>query len=127
MQTVLITGASSGIGKATAYVYAKNNYNLVITARRNDSLDNIKKDIEKNYDIRVTVFDVDLAQLTGADILYKHVSDNNITIDILINNAGFGIDAYFKDTDIEHQTDMLTLNMISLTKLTKLSVGKKNT
>ncbi len=123
MKTVLITGASSGIGKETAYVYAENNYNLVLVARRKENLEAIKSEIEENNKVKVNIFDIDLARTNSAEELYKKVNDANLKIDVLINNAGFGIDGYFKDMDINRIENMLILNIITLTKLTRLFVN----
>jgi len=77
-KTALITGASSGIGKETAYVYAQNGYNLVLVARRIDNLNTIKKEIEESNKIKVSVFDMDLSKLKSAEELYKKVTDANL-------------------------------------------------
>ena len=122
MKTTLITGASSGIGKETAFVYAKNNYNLILVARRLENLENIKAEIEQKYQVKVSVFSMDLSQLKSAEALYKKVSDANLTVDVLINNAGFGIYKEFAESDIEKEEQMLLLNMVTLTKLTKLFI-----
>lgn len=122
MKTVLITGASSGIGEATAYVYAKNGYNLVLTARRLKKLQEIKNNILSQYKINVYLFIVDLSLPDGAEVLFNHVIENKLKIDVLINNAGFGTLKAFKDTDIKREEQMLNLNILSLTKLTRLFV-----
>ena len=122
MKTVLITGASSGIGKEMAYVYAENNYNLILVARRKENLEAIKQNIEQKHKIQVEIFDIDLSKTDSAELLYKEVSDQNLKVDVLINNAGFGINGKFKDIDMEWEESMLILNMVTLTKLTKLFV-----
>ena len=120
MKTVLITGASSGIGKELAYVYARKNYNLIITARRKKRLEAIKKDIQSVYDVSVDVFEMDLSENHNAEKLYNKISDEALQVDVLINNAGFGIKGKFLETDIQKEEDMLVLNMIALTRLTRL-------
>ncbi len=122
MKTVLITGASSGIGKEMAYVYAENNYNLILVARRKENLEAIKIDIEQKHKIQVEIFDIDLSKTNSAELLYKKVNDKNLKVNVLINNAGFGINGKFKDIDMEWEENMLILNMLTLTKLTKLFV-----
>ena len=122
MKTVLITGASSGIGKEMAYVYAENNYNLILVARRKENLEAIKSDIEHKHKLNVQSFDIDLSQIDSAELLYKKVSEKGIKVDVLINNAGFGINGKFKEIDMEWEESMLILNMVTLTKLTKLFV-----
>lgn len=123
MKTVLITGASSGIGKELAYIFAEKNYNLVLAARRKDRLEEIKADIKNKHSASVEIFDIDLSKLDSAEELYKKVSDNNIKVDVLINNAGFGMKGGVNDIDINREENMLILNMITLTKLTRLFVG----
>jgi len=120
MKTVLITGASSGIGKELAYVYAENNYNLILVARRKEQLAAIKKDIEAKQKTKVSVFAMDLSKIDSAELVYKRVKEENIKVDVLINNAGFGVFGKFTDTDMEWEESMLILNMITLTKLSKL-------
>ena len=119
-KTVLITGASSGIGKETAYVYAQNKYNLILVARRKENLKTIKQDIEGKHKISVEIFDTDLSKTNSAEQLYKQTTDKKLKVDVLINNAGFGINDNFKDIDISKEESMLILNMITLTKLSKL-------
>ncbi|HFS67288.1 MAG TPA: SDR family oxidoreductase [Flavobacteriia bacterium] len=118
----LITGASSGIGKETAFVYAKNDYDLILVARRVKNLTAIKNDIEKKYTVKVQVVPLDLAILNAAETLFDQVKDENI--DVLINNAGFGLFGDFLDEDLKKQEQMLLLNIITLTKLTKLFAKK---
>jgi short-subunit dehydrogenase len=121
-KTALITGASSGIGKETAYVYAKNNYNLIIVARRIDNLNKIKDEIENNHQVIVEVISMDLAVLDAAENLFNKVK--NQKIDVLINNAGFGLFGDFLNQDIKQEEKMLVLNIVTLTKLTRLFAKK---
>jgi len=120
MKTVLITGASSGIGKELAYVYAENNYNLILVARREEQLEAIKKDIEAKQKNTISVFAMDLSKTDSAELLYQKVNEQKLKIDVLVNNAGFGVFGKFTDTDMEWEESMLILNMITLTKLSKL-------
>jgi len=120
MKTVLITGASSGIGKELAYVYAENNYKLILLARRKEHLEAIKKDIEAKQKVEVSVFAMDLSKTNSAEQLYQKVNEQQIKVDVLINNAGFGIFGEFMDTDMDWEESMLILNMVTLTKLSKL-------
>ncbi len=122
MKTVLITGASSGIGKETAYKYAENNYNLVLVARRINRLEMIQKEIESKYSVSVELVNLDLSKIDSADVLYNKVKSKGIDVDVLINNAGFGINDSFLDSDIDKETDMILLNVVTLTRLTKLFV-----
>jgi len=122
MKTALITGASSGIGKETAFVYAENEFNLILVARRKEKLEAIKQEIETKHNVQVEIIDVDLSKLDSAEQLYNRVKQIGSKVDVLINNAGFGINGKFIDADINNETDMLLLNIVTLTKLTKLFV-----
>jgi hypothetical protein len=120
MKTVLITGASAGIGKETAFVFAENKFDLILVARRAERLEEIKKEIESKHGVKVTVFVSDLSKPESAEKLYESVKQNKTEVDILINNAGFGTSGKFTEIDLEYETEMLMLNMVTLTKLTKL-------
>jgi len=121
-KTILITGASSGIGKELAYFYAQHKNNLILVARRIEKLTEIKSDVENKYKINTKIVEQDLSLTESADLLFEKVKNDNIHI--LINNAGFGINGLFKDMDIEHITNMLILNIVTLTRLTKLFADK---
>lgn len=127
-KTVLITGASSGIGKATAYEFASHGYNLILVARRISNLEQIKADILDKYNVEINVFGKDLSELKSAEELYQTIMDKNLNPDILINNAGFGLKGNFMEIDENKEEEMLVLNMVTLTKLCRL-FGKhfKNT
>lgn len=121
-KTVLLTGASSGIGKETAYVFAKNKYNLILVARRKERLQEIKQDIENKYKVSVQVIAMDLSNLDSAENLVQQLQQTKI--DVLINNAGFGLYGDFLMEDSKQEEKMLTLNIITLTKLTRLFADK---
>jgi 3-hydroxy acid dehydrogenase/malonic semialdehyde reductase len=88
-KTVLITGATSGIGKSSAYIFAKNGYNLILTGRRLERLNQLKEELENDYSIKVQVLNFDIRNLEDTQQFIKSI-DRSIapTIDILINNAG---------------------------------------
>ena len=123
-QTVLITGASSGIGYELAKLFAKEGYNLILTARRLERLNKLKSELEKDIsDIKITVFSEDLSLEHTAEDLFKKIKQENLNIDILINNAGMGDLNYFADSDIERLSTMLHLNINSLSKLSRLFIS----
>ncbi|MEK6628477.1 MAG: SDR family oxidoreductase [Bdellovibrionota bacterium] len=116
----LITGASSGIGFELASVFAKNKHHLILAARSTSKLESLKTEIEKNYQVVAEVVSIDLSKQNSAEELYKKIKDKNLQVDILVNNAGFGDHSLFlteEDTKIE---EMILLNILTLTKLTKL-------
>lgn len=110
----LITGASSGLGEQFALQLSQMGYDIIITARRQDRLDNIAKKIKTN----VTVIKADLSKEEDVLALYDKVKDENI--DVLINNAGFGMCGYFDSYDIDTDLSMLGVNVTALMLLTKL-------
>lgn len=120
MKTVLITGASSGIGLELAHVYAENGYNLFITARRENNLKDLKEAIEKKHNVKVDYFPLDLSKPGSAEVLHSKTKELSIKTDVLINNAGFGIFDEFVETDLNKNEMMLNLNILSLTKLSHL-------
>ncbi|MDC4297235.1 SDR family NAD(P)-dependent oxidoreductase [Acinetobacter baumannii] len=121
MKTVLITGASSGIGKAMSYKFAAEGFNLIIVARRIEALKQIKQDIESKYPaIKVHIETADLSKDGSAKQLYEKL--NSFQIDVLINNAGFGDYGFPWDVNLEKANDMINLNIKALTDLSLLYV-----
>ncbi len=116
----LITGASSGIGLAFCHLLADNGYNLVINSRSEKELKVVARDLEIKYKIIVKILPLDLSNPESAESLYKNLTEENLDIEILINNAGFGASGYFNDLSLDLQTAMLNVNLITLTKLTHL-------
>ena len=113
---VLITGASSGIGKELAKEFAKKNYELVLIARSEDKLIELKDNIEKEYNIKVHYYVSDLSNPDKCLEVYEKYKD----IDILINNAGLGDFGVFSDTKIEKDLSIINTNITGLHILTKL-------
>lgn len=120
MATVLITGASSGIGKDLAEIFASKKNDLILVARSKETLDKMAVDFEQRYGIKANVFDIDLSQPGSAIQLYDGVKDINVNIDILVNNAGVGMYGDATDMEVEKVSGMITLNIASLTELTLL-------
>lgn len=112
----VITGASSGIGEALARELASSSYNLVIVARREARLLELKKILESKYSIKVKPITLDLLSQDAAQNLYGQTKDLNV--EILINNAGFGLCNAFVDSDYKTIEDMMRLNMQIPTELT---------
>lgn len=110
----LITGASSGIGKDIAKHLSSLGYDLVIVARRENLLEELKKELKTNVEIEV----LDLSQKENCYKLFEKHKD----IDILVNNAGFGVCGCFSDTDLEKELSMINTNIVALHILTKLYV-----
>ena len=120
MQTALVTGASSGIGYEIAKIHASRGGNLVITARNEVKLNALKLELEAKYTISVYIIVKDLSLNNAALEIYNELKTNNIQINYLINNAGYGLYGSFQSTDWELESKMIQLNIVALTQLTKL-------
>lgn len=117
-KTALITGASSGIGQELARYHASRGGDLIVTARREAELRALKDELEAKHGISVHVFVADLASEEGADRLYDAISEAGHTVDILINNAGFGGQGIHTHRDLETEKAMINLNVKALVTLT---------
>jgi uncharacterized protein len=120
MATALITGASNGIGLELAKVHASKGDNLVLVARNKAKLDELKAELEKSYKISVYTIGKDLSASNAAQEVYDETKRQNIQIDYLINNAGFGDFGMFVETDWNKELQMINLNITTLTQFTKL-------
>lgn len=87
-KTVLVTGATSGFGKAIAQIFAGNGYNVCITGRRAERLSELKRDLEKEHGIKVTVLEFDVRNRKATEAAIEKLKEQIQTIDILVNNAG---------------------------------------
>lgn len=109
----LITGASSGIGKDMARVLAAQGYDLIVVARREERL----RELQKELSVKVRIEVCDLSEIQECIALYESVKDEKI--DILINNAGFGLCGEFTETDLSRELQMIDTNIQALHILTK--------
>jgi hypothetical protein len=116
----LITGASSGIGRALARYHASLGGDVIITARRGEALDALKSELEAAHNVTVTVIPLDLGAAGGAAKLYEAVKATGIRVDYLINNAGFGGHGAFLDRDLTDDLNMIRLNVEALVSLCHL-------
>lgn len=122
MATALITGASSGIGLELAKIHASNGGDLVLVARNKARLDELKTELEHTYKVKVFTIGKDLSAPDSALDVYNQTTQNNIQIDYLINNAGFGDFGMFTDSDWNKELQMINLNITTLTHFTKLYI-----
>lgn len=116
----LVTGASSGIGRDIARELAKRKYNIIAVARGKEALENLKKELEEEYKVNVDVRAMDLIDREGCKKLHNEVKERYGTIDILVNDAGFGTCGKFTETDLDKELGMIDTNIVALHILTKL-------
>ncbi len=119
-QTALITGASSGIGEAFARELASQKKNLVLVARSQDKLEQLATELEQQEQIQTLVIPQDLTEPKAGKLVYDKIKAQGWTIDLLINNAGFGDYGNFDDRSLDKQISMIQLNITVLTELTRL-------
>lgn len=117
-KTTLITGASAGIGVAYAEGFAARGSNLILVARRKDRLDGVAQAMTEKYGVTVTVFAQDLAAPGAVAKLEKAIAAKKLTVDVLINNAGFGINGFFIQEDRSRTQEEIALNIGVLVDLT---------
>ena len=110
----LVTGASSGIGKHMAYYLADKNIDLILVARNKKAMENIKKEVN----VSVKIISLDLTKIENVYKLYEQTKSEKI--DILINNAGFGLFGTFAETNLDRELEMIDLNIKAYHILTKL-------
>ena len=121
-KNALITGASSGIGKDMAYVMAEKGINIVLLARRESILNEIKHDLEKKFQIKVLIIASDLSQITEYQRIHDECLNNDFSPDFLVNNAGYGFTEDFDSYDLDKLDDFLNVLLNSLVKLTRLFI-----
>ncbi len=119
MTTTLITGASSGIGLELAHLFAASGEDLVLTARSEDKLHALADELRTKYDVQADVIAADLAKPDAATGLHRQLQERAIEVDTLVNNAGFGALGDFATLSEERQINMLMVNIVALTQLTR--------
>lgn len=120
-KTVLITGATSGIGYEFSKIFIENKFDVVLVGRNLEKLRELQ-DFSNEKSVSAFIYKLDLSLSKNIDILYEKIKSDIGKIDILINNAGIGFNGEFNDIDWENQLDIINVNIISLTKLTKLII-----
>jgi short-subunit dehydrogenase len=118
--TALITGASAGIGKDLAHVFAENRFDLILTARNQSALESLSSELMANHKVRVEIIVRDLAYPSAPEEIYRKIKEWGASLDVLVNNAGFGTHGTFAETDVKQVQDMLQVNVTALTMLTRL-------
>jgi len=120
----LVTGASSGIGYELAKLFAHDGKNIAVVARSRDKLEDLKKEVETKHGTKVRVLVKDLSDPKSPQEIFSELMKEGINVDVLVNNAGFSVYGKFSDSDWQKEAEMLQVNIVSLTQLTKLFLNK---
>ena len=120
MKITLITGATGGLGRAFAHVYAKNKNNLLLVATKEDALKQLKEEIESTYSVTVDYISADLSEKAQCEKVFSFAQSKGYFVDNLVNNAGFGDRCDFKDMDIDLQLKMVAVNCSALLYFTRV-------
>jgi short-subunit dehydrogenase len=118
-RTVLITGASSGIGRELARIYAANGDDLVLCARRRQNLEELAAELEKAHGVQALVLPIDLLEPGAPAQIHSTLRERGTRIDVLVNNAGVSNVGQFVEADEQRLADLVQLNIASLTALTR--------
>ena len=118
----LITGSSSGIGLEIAYYLAEKGFNLILTARRESLLEDISKYISSKYNVKVDFISCDLSLKEAPKEIFEYCNSKNYFVEILINNAGYGISAPLHKSSMEDEEKCIRVLSISVIALTKLFI-----
>jgi len=116
----LITGASSGIGDELARLFARHGHPLVLSGRRTDRLQALASQLQREYGVSVTVLTKDLAVPGAADELHAELKQLGLSVDCLVNNAGFGLYGFFAESNLSDQLQIIQVNLTALTHLSRL-------
>ena len=114
----LVTGASSGIGLAFAHVLASEGYHLLLTARRRDRLEALAHDLTTRYGVRAEVLVENLAEPQAAERLVDLLAHRKLNVDVLVNNAGYGVPGSYANTTWAQQRDFLQVLVVAVAELT---------
>jgi uncharacterized protein len=119
-KTALITGASGGIGFELALLFGHDRYDCVLVARSADKLHALAARLESEFRVKTLVLAKDLSNPAAVDEIYEEVTAAAMNVDVLVNNAGFTVFGLFTQTDLDTELEMLQVNVVALTALTKL-------
>lgn len=122
-QAALITGASAGIGRELAKLFAKDHYDLILVARDGSRLAQFADELQRQFGVSARSFPLDLTAPSAAQFLFDQLARENISVDVLVNNAGYGKLGTFAEVPLEESLGQIQLNITALTHLTKLFLG----
>jgi hypothetical protein len=114
-----VTGATAGIGLEIARVLARRGYDVALVARRQDRLERLARELEESHGVTAAVLPCDLADRSARERLCAHVAERRVGVDMLVNNAGFGLRGAFATTDLGVEQRMVEVNVTALVALTK--------
>jgi hypothetical protein len=118
--TALITGASVGIGRELARIFAENGHDLVLVARNVEQLQQVAAECESLGKVKARVLQKDLSLPNAATQIFDELKRDGVVVDTLVNNAGFGNYGPFAEVDLDADLRLLQVNIVALTALTKL-------
>ena len=118
--TALVTGASSGIGLELARLFAHDGYDLILVARSVEKLDRLGAELSARHGIRARTVGADLGSPDAPGAIAETLKQAAVRIDVLVNNAGYGVHGPFAKTELQTELDLLRVNVVALTHLTKL-------
>lgn len=121
-ETALVTGASAGIGRELARVFAQHEYDLVLVARRQELLEELAAELEEDYEVSVTVLACDLSNPAAPKSIYDTLQQRGIEIDVLVNNAGLALLDPFYEVPVDDVMALVQVNVVALTHLTRLFI-----
>lgn len=116
----LVTGASGGIGEEMARLFAADGHDLVLVARSGDKLARLAEELKEKHGVAARVLAADLARPEAPREIFEELSAGGVTVDALVNNAGFGTYGLFAETDLKSELELLQVNVVALTHLSKL-------
>jgi len=119
-KTALITGASSGLGKDFATLFAERGYDLVLTARRKKNLEEISINLTNQFGVKVFFISCDLSDLKSTEEIYNFCEESKIQIDVLVNNAGYGLTDSFEKISLKDHINFINVLSTSAIVLTRL-------
>ena len=119
-KTALITGASGGIGYELAQLFARDGYDCILVARSQAKLKELAARLEGEHRVKTLVIGKDLSRPSAVDEIFEEVTAASMPVDVLVNNAGFPVFGLFVETDLQVELEMLQVNVLALTALTKL-------
>ncbi len=118
--TALITGASGGIGYELAKLFANDHYNLVLVARSSGKLSQFADELQRQFGISARPVVMDLSEPSSSQKIFDQLRTEGIAVDVLVNNAGFGVSGLFAEIPLEESLGQIQLNITALTALTRL-------